>query len=477
MGDVWYFLGKINSGIANSLWSLGPNDSGALELKKVFPSLSLSVGQPIALGDVIYFQGSDEEHGSELWVTDGTESGTHLIRDINEGPTSSQARFLNIVNNTLVFEAFGNTGVRIYKSDGTVDGTKPLLDGGEGKNLGPAGIYYLRMGGLLYFLGIERTNDPPEMGLWRTDGTPEGTRAVKTDTLDWSMSAQGGVSGDDLFFLFHDKKHGSEIWRSDGTTGGTEMVENIFPGGVSSAIEYITELNGGVYFLAKDPTHGTEIWKVDDEHCGAVRVTDNTDIKLLAIVGTVGNKLLVTGESEMFGRETFAYDVSQDREGKSAQRLTVSIPSQMSRSELITDLVTSSAGLPLSYWSSNESVAVVEGNAIKFIGEGSVIIEASQAGNDEYCHAGTTVTLNSIILGLEDPLGRVEVYPNPTETFLYMANLNLDNVRISVIDHSGRLVMEGTSTSRIDVSTLPSGLYLVTINSGNEERTFRVIKK
>jgi len=41
-----------------------------------------------AAGDRLYFSFFDAEHGNELWVSDGTEEGTHIVKDIVPGPVS-----------------------------------------------------------------------------------------------------------------------------------------------------------------------------------------------------------------------------------------------------------------------------------------------------------------------------------------------------------------------------------------------------
>ena len=37
----------------------------------------------------IFFNRIDPVSGTELWVTDGTTAGTHLVKDINPGAASS----------------------------------------------------------------------------------------------------------------------------------------------------------------------------------------------------------------------------------------------------------------------------------------------------------------------------------------------------------------------------------------------------
>ena len=52
--------------------------------------------------------------------SDGTESGTVMVKNINSGSGSSIPTYLTAVGNTLYFRAFDVTnGIELWKSDGT----------------------------------------------------------------------------------------------------------------------------------------------------------------------------------------------------------------------------------------------------------------------------------------------------------------------------------------------------------------------
>ena len=54
--------------------------------------------------DKLYFNANDSIHGTELWVTDGTEAGTHLLKDIYEGEGNGSFRpSFFIMNDNLFF--------------------------------------------------------------------------------------------------------------------------------------------------------------------------------------------------------------------------------------------------------------------------------------------------------------------------------------------------------------------------------------
>jgi len=63
-----------------------------------------------------------------------------------------------------------------------------------------------------------------------------------------------------LFFTADDGVQGRELWKSDGTEVGTEMVADINPGG-SSSPGNLTDVNGTLFFSANNGINGAELWK------------------------------------------------------------------------------------------------------------------------------------------------------------------------------------------------------------------------
>jgi ELWxxDGT repeat protein len=83
----------------------------------------------VQIDGLLYFSAHSTDHGRELWRTDGTESGTILVRDIQPGVWGANPRNLVNVNGTLFFSANdGLTGYDLWKSDGTAAGTVKVKD-------------------------------------------------------------------------------------------------------------------------------------------------------------------------------------------------------------------------------------------------------------------------------------------------------------------------------------------------------------
>ena len=66
-----------------------------------------------------------------------------------------------------------------------------------------------------------------------------------------------------LIFSATDATHGDELWKSDGTGGGTVLLKDINPGVTGSRPRSLTVVGNTVFFTATDATHGTELWKTD----------------------------------------------------------------------------------------------------------------------------------------------------------------------------------------------------------------------
>lgn len=128
--EMLIFKGELDNGL--ELWKTDGTSAGTQEIKDIYPGIYYGIPseeKPVACNGVLYFNGQTAESGYELWKTDGTEAGTLLVKDINPGtngslPNSSSPSYLTVFDNKVFFSAKNNdTGTQLWVSDGTEEGT------------------------------------------------------------------------------------------------------------------------------------------------------------------------------------------------------------------------------------------------------------------------------------------------------------------------------------------------------------------
>jgi len=82
------------------------------------------------------------------------------------------------------------------------------------------------------------------------DPNPEGPALIQF------MTDVGGA----LFFSADDGVHGEELWRSNGTTYGTYMVKDLWPGAERSLPATLTKVGSLLFYQTDDGTTGRELW-------------------------------------------------------------------------------------------------------------------------------------------------------------------------------------------------------------------------
>lgn len=250
--------------------------------------------QITAANNMLFFV-SDDGSGANLYKTDGTESGTIIVN----GPYTDAPRDLISFNNQLFF-----FGPSLMTSDGTESGTVIVkaVDFGSANSSATARLI---IGNTMYFSGYTA----PETHLWKTDGTTNGTLRITTKCdYPTSFVEMGGL----LYFIAYDNVNGYEIWKSDGTDAGTELVKDITPGNENTLVTAVREMTvvGNTLFFISNDGNGEALWKSDGTESGTVIVKNNIGNTRaeLGYLRAFNNTLFFRGTSVPEGVELWTSD-------------------------------------------------------------------------------------------------------------------------------------------------------------------------
>jgi ELWxxDGT repeat protein len=265
----------------------------------------------VAAGVVFLTPPDASDPAARLWVADGTVGGTRALLAFCERQVCAQPPVMVASLPGLAFflaESYGDppSSPRLWRTDGTVDGTFPLTqplayygldsavfaghrlvftacptqvsctlwstDGSlagtvEAPPISPGNL--VTMGGRIWFLGYDRD----VLGLWSTDGTDAGTWLIKR--MDpgflWLLTA----SGSRLFFMTGDES--GELWTSDGTPGGTVHLKDFSESGhdfLPRVTNYLVpDGKGAVVFSGVRESNQIDLWRSDGTRQGTRPLT------------------------------------------------------------------------------------------------------------------------------------------------------------------------------------------------------------
>ncbi len=239
------------------------------------------------LGGSVVFDGCDLDYDCEPWRSDGTVAGTHRILDVVEGPEGSSPEFLGAAGTAVYFVAYrDSTGSELWMSDGTASGTQMLrLLHPSPSNIDDfVALPGVALGDRLVFAVNDGVHGKEP---WVTDGTAEGTYLLRDiypgeygSSTIWAP-VKMAVSGETAILFAHDPERGLALWRTDGTSAGTELVADLDDqvDGLSEGFLHGSILRGGRFgeellFAADDGSTGVELWVSDGTEAGTRLVED-----------------------------------------------------------------------------------------------------------------------------------------------------------------------------------------------------------
>ncbi|MER0438400.1 ELWxxDGT repeat protein [Emticicia sp. W12TSBA100-4] len=315
-------------GQSNSLWVINGETNQVQMIKDNLSSIPTYIND---LNGIALFS----ENGTNLWRSDGTEVGTYKIKDMPVNKIVSDGTYayisdhadiwksdgtaagtvkLNfaVINNGGILESVapssltewngnvffiynqphgyslrkivGNAAITLGATGCHLDcgGTCTVCDGFNNVGGTPNSMYPTSSG--IYFFGEANASGSGLYELWKSDGTVGGT--VKVISFSAGTTPYMPIRANDynsypkqnydniFFFTATDPTNGIELWRSDGTAAGTFMVKDINAGPADSRPQGLGVIDGICYFSAVTDDNGREIWKSNGTEAGTMMVQD-----------------------------------------------------------------------------------------------------------------------------------------------------------------------------------------------------------
>jgi ELWxxDGT repeat protein len=239
-----------------------------------------------------------------LTATDGTPRGTSTLATPLDaiGPMRTLG---GDGRSALLYGLHATLGPELWISDGTTQGTHVIGDLVPPPPLAPTSLRAVRMGGLFY---LSLPDSATTQALWKTDGSLAGSSKLAGGLTGEAFADLRLLAiGDRVFFVADDGVHGTEPWVTDGTTAGTHMVKDIQSGPLGSAITKLVAFQGQAHFMAKDHANlGPRLWRSDGTEAGTIKVA--------TVKSIVGGSIAATNSYVYFqaqlstGATLWAYD-------------------------------------------------------------------------------------------------------------------------------------------------------------------------
>ncbi len=233
------------SGTHDELWSSGGTWLSTKPVQKFLPGETI---RNIYNGnDICYFVKSGGIFGTELWRTLNTYFGEFpiLVSDVFKGATGSYPAYLTAFKGKLVFAAADEKkGYELFMTGGNAFNTNLVKD--------------------------------------------INTVATKSSNAGFNFSNGLGYKGmaeigDQVLFNAYERVHGYELYKSDGTPGGTELLNDVVPGEDGFNVQEFISKNNAVYFIAQLKDRAA-IYKTNGNKKGLKKITpDYSSIPSFAV--------------------------------------------------------------------------------------------------------------------------------------------------------------------------------------------------
>lgn len=313
-GDKFYFFHKNILNDNDEIWQMdNASDTATLIYSRanlIDPEWSSGLlGKYSATTANAFFFASDT---NDIWMVSNASNSVEKVVSFEEPENVHSATIQDMVTAgddvfcvvSMTPKVTAQTRWQLWKIHGDSNSTELVREFGIDYLQGAQKIQNLTWSGeYLYFTtsdhlvaaseALDRFVRVPS-GLWRTDGTEEGTIEIKENIKAESLTAVDGK----LFFAsdgdasdgdarsvdsfgreinFRDALRDQELWVSDGSRAGTVRVKDVNPGPEASDPEQLAAIGGTLVFSAEDGETGRSIWLSDGTETGTFLYAQTED--------------------------------------------------------------------------------------------------------------------------------------------------------------------------------------------------------
>lgn len=510
-------------------------------------------------GKLIYF-GSNNNSGTEIFESDGTKEGTKIVKDLNPSAWSGivysgdNPKFFKH-NNKLYFRCTnGSSGYEPCITDGTEEGTKILKDISPFNQSVNADPYFMKLNDEIVLFGADdgSNNTASASNLWRTDGTEEGTYQLSLINV---VSPNFAKINNKIYYSTYNNVVNNtftySIAETDGTSAGTKLFKTLYNDGNVDTMPYIMgSVNNRMIYLYRsnnwwgtnaitkimssdginqdndvllaniynDPMGTPILGTFNNKLFFYVKLTGQNSYRLYSTDGTVeGTQLFTTLLDDTLhnpispkfiscGSDFYLWLGNKIFAAKNGENLSLVLdspesnfrePKCLNNNIFFADWKYQDAKI----WTSNGTsegtkflnlfvddifagnssyiadVAVTD-NQLFFIAWFSDIPELRNSGNELYIADISNLNLSTNEINLYNVNNKNKIFkvvPNPFDDYIQIFNPN--NVKInsvSLMDVNGRTLNEWTGenfSEKLEIRKLINGVYILKIESfdGNNE--------